>query len=85
MRWVVLAVGLIFLTGCATTYIGMSQQEFLNNFSSQVVLASMNAQQAIYQDGGGLYYYFINERLTQIDRGIPYQQRVQYEIINRHE
>ena len=78
----------LMVVGCATPYIGMTQQEFLSSHLG-ASLYSANAQSTIYtwwegglQPGYG-FYYFTNGRLVQIDHGQPQQIRVQQEIINK--
>ena len=86
MRWMIGILVAVCMAGCATSYIGMTRTDFLilsglNGIS--VTTARVTATDTVYQDQTGLFYYFVNDRLVQIDRGIPNQTRYQYEIINR--
>ena len=71
------------VVGCATPFLGMNRQDFLTTTGIAVWVDRITPQDIVYYDQSGLFYYFVNDRLVKIDRGVPQQFRVQQEILNR--
>lgn len=81
--------------GCASprAYLGMSQQEFVASVNAtgflgnSVTVERLTDHEAVYREdlgtSGAMFYYFVDGRLARMDRGVPQQQRVQYEIVQR--
>ncbi len=80
--WLIIGVAFM-VVGCATPYLGMSRHDFLTTTGIAVWVDRITPQDIVYYDQGGLFYYFVNDRLVRMDRGELKQLRVQQEIINR--
>lgn len=83
MRRILIVGCLLVSTGCATPYLGMTRTDFLNLTGIPVTIDRVAPNDVVYRDADGLFYYFVNEQLVRIERGVPNQARYQYEIINR--